>query len=102
MEVIINLYYLSKKASSFTAQNRDGAKLFWGAEAQYSRHIVRLFLIIVLMTGLFGSCYAYRNWQVTPETLQLTGLTGEGDWIDLVSLLGEKSIQWFLEWTDGE
>jgi len=91
--------HLSKRKSVQIIKHRDGTKLFWGTVAQHNRQIMRLFLLSLFMMGLFGSCYAYRNWQITPETLQLSGFTEQGDWIDFVSLIGEQAIQWFLEWT---
>jgi len=63
----------------------------------HNRQTLRLFLILILAMGLFGGCYAYINWQIEPETLQLSTFTEEGDWIDLVSLLGEQVLQWFFE-----
>lgn len=63
----------------------------------HNRQILRLFLVLVLGMALFGGCYAYVNWQIEPETLQLSTFTDEGDWIDLVSLLGEQVLQWFFE-----
>ena len=35
-------------------------------------------------------------WQLPLDTLQLDALSAEGDWVDMLSALGEEAIQLFL------
>lgn len=60
-----------------------------------SRQLLRLFLILVIGMGWFGWWYAGRNWQMEMETLQLSALTGEVDWLEFIAVLVEGGIEIF-------
>ena len=61
-----------------------------------ARLTTRISFTLVLLMGLFGWWYATRNWHIDPTSIQLAGLTGEGDWVDFASALGERALQIFL------
>ena len=61
-----------------------------------SRAQLRISLILILTAACFGAWYALTNWQIQPESIQLTGLSEDSNWIDLFATLGEQAIQLFM------
>jgi TRAP-type C4-dicarboxylate transport system permease small subunit len=60
-----------------------------------SRQLLRIFLILVLAMGLFGWWYASRNWQINANTLDISALSADVDWLEVVAGLLEASIEIF-------
>ena len=56
----------------------------------------RIAFTLVLVMAFLGMWYARANWQIQPEALQLDAFASEGDWVDMLSTLGEEAIQLFL------
>lgn len=70
-----------------------------------NRRLTRLYLLAVILMGLFGFWYAGTHWQITPSTLQevnLGGMNDSGDWVDFVATLGEETLQLFLGFTSSQ
>ncbi len=67
-----------------------------------SRGILRLFFLLVLVTALYGGCYAQRNWAPSPEDLALPTFSEETDWTEVVGNVLEDAIQIFLGVTGGQ
>ena len=64
-----------------------------------SRLLLRIFFALVIVAGLFGWRYGVSNWQPDLSTLELTTLTGDTDWIELVAGVLEDAIQIFQDIT---
>jgi hypothetical protein len=60
-----------------------------------NRHLTRLCFIAVLAAILLGGWLASQIVSIRLDGIDLSGTT-EGDWIDLVSSLGEEAIQLFM------
>lgn len=61
-----------------------------------NRTSTRIAFLLVLAMAILGFWYARTNWQLPLDTLQLDALSAEGDWVDMLSALGEEAIQLFL------
>ena len=60
-----------------------------------NRRLTRFFLIAVLAALLLGGWFASRSIPVRLEGIEVAGAE-EGDWIEIVSALGEEAIQLFI------
>ncbi|MCE7989421.1 MAG: hypothetical protein DYG89_50355 [Caldilinea sp. CFX5] len=68
---------------------------------QNNRQVIRLFFLLVIGVGLAGG-WLTRQW-VQLETLTLTPtVTDNRNWVDLLALIGEQTIQLFLGLTSGQ
>ena len=66
-----------------------------------SRLVTRISLILVLLMGLFGGWYASQHWIPDSASYDVTSITEETDWIDVVAGLGEEAVQLVLGLTSG-
>jgi hypothetical protein len=68
-----------------------------------NRQLLRLYLLLILVTGMVGGWYARTNWQIEADTLQALNVTqDEGDWVEFFATIGEETIQLFLGFTSGQ
>lgn len=68
---------------------------------QNNRQVIRLFFLLVIGVGLVGG-WLTRQW-VQLETLTLTPTVADNrNWVDLLALIGEQTIQLFLGLTSGQ
>jgi hypothetical protein len=67
-----------------------------------NRHLVRIFLLLVLLMALFGAWLGSRWTIINPGSFQAPNIGSDGDWIDLVASLAEQVIQLFLGLTSGD
>jgi hypothetical protein len=66
-----------------------------------NRIALRLYLLIVLFAGLFGSWYASNYWTPSAQSLQLPAFSDEGDLVEFIASLGEETILLILGMTSG-
>ncbi len=59
-----------------------------------NRHLLRLFLLVVILMGLIGGWYADARWQAMAPSLE-TELSTQTDWVSLISDLAEDSVKFF-------
>ncbi|MBI1294468.1 hypothetical protein GC175_05880 [bacterium] len=59
------------------------------------RHLLRLFLILVLSGSLFGWWYADQNWRPAAENFEMPTLNQEIDWLNIAAGLVEDAIEIF-------
>ncbi len=59
------------------------------------RHLLRLFLVLMIGMALSGWLYAERNWQFTLDIFQVSTLTGDFDWLEFAADFVESSIEIF-------
>jgi len=68
---------------------------------QNNRQVIRLFFLLVIGVGLVGG-WLTRQW-VQLETLTITPTVADNrNWVDLLALIGEQTIQLFLGLTSGQ
>jgi hypothetical protein len=71
------------------------------AMVQNNRQLIRLFFVLVIGVGLWGG-WLTQQW-VQLETLTLTPTDADNrNWVDLLALIGEQTIQLFLGLTSGQ
>jgi len=71
------------------------------AMVQNNRQVIRLFFLLVIGVGLVGG-WLTRQW-VQLETLTITPTVADNrNWVDLLALIGEQTIQLFLGLTSGQ
>lgn len=68
---------------------------------QQNRQLIRLFFLLVIGVGLFGGWLTVQWVQL--ETLTFVSSTTDNrNWVDLLALIGEQTIQLFLGLTSGQ
>lgn len=67
---------------------------------QNNRQLIRLFFLIVIGAGLWGGWYTSQHFQI--EMLAIAPPTDSSNWMDLLALLGEQTIQLLLGFTSGQ
>ena len=67
---------------------------------QHNRLQLRVFLLLVLLMGLFGAWYTSQQFQL--DTIALPTLEESADWVDLIALVGEEILQFLLGMTSGQ
>lgn len=72
----------------------------WRFMVQNNRQLIRLFFLLVISIGLFGGWWTSRRFQI--ESFTLSPATDTTDWVDLLALIGEQTIQLFLGLTSGQ
>ena len=73
----------------------------WIRMVQNNRQMIRLFFLLVIGVGLWGG-WLTRQWvQLEPLTV-LPSATDNRNWVDLLALIGEQTIQLFLGLTSGQ
>lgn len=73
----------------------------WQGMVQQNRQLIRLFFLLVIGVGLFGGWLTVQWVQL--ETLTFVSSTTDNrNWVDLLALIGEQTIQLFLGLTSGQ
>lgn len=72
----------------------------WQLMVQNNRQLIRLFFLLVIGIGLWGGWWTSQQFQ--PESLVLPSATDTTDWVDLLAIIGEETIQLFLGLTSGQ
>ena len=61
-----------------------------------NRQVTRVFFILVLAMAIFGGQYAYSNWRPKLYNIEVPAITTDGNWVEVVSAVGEEMLQLFL------
>jgi hypothetical protein len=72
----------------------------WEFDVRTNRHLLRLYLLAMILLALFGGWYADQRWQAMTSNLEVE-VSDETDWISLVSALAENGIRFFQGATSG-
>lgn len=67
---------------------------------QNNRQLIRLFFLLVISVGLFGGWWTSQRFQF--ERFTLTPAIDTTDWVELLAMIGEQTIQLFLGLTSGQ
>lgn len=67
---------------------------------QNNRQLIRFSFLLVIGVGLWGGWWTTQQMQIDPVTL--APVTNTTDWVDLLALIGEETIQLFLGLTSGQ
>lgn len=70
---------------------------------QNNRQLIRLFFLLVIGVGLWGGWWTSQQIQLESFTLvSATDTIDTTDWVDLLAVIGEETIQLFLGLTSGQ
>ena len=68
---------------------------------QNNRQLIRLFFLLVIGVGLFGGWFTMQRFQLDSLTFT-TSSADNRNWLDLLALIGEQTIQLLLGLTSGQ
>jgi hypothetical protein len=66
-----------------------------------NRWSIRISFILVIIAATFGLWYANAAWESFLPDLDLTGLSENTDWVEVVAGMGEAAVQLLLGATSG-
>jgi len=67
---------------------------------QNNRQLIRLFFLLVIGVGLWGGQYTWQHFQ--SANFVIAPPTDDSNWVDLLALIGEQTIQLLLGLTSGQ
>ena len=68
---------------------------------QNNRQLIRLFFLLVIGVGLFGGWFTMQRFHL--DNLTFTPSSSDNrNWLDLLALIGEQTIQLLLGLTSGQ
>lgn len=68
---------------------------------QNNRQLIRLFFVLVIGVGLFGGWFTMQRFHLDGLTFT-TSSSDNRNWLDLLALIGEQTIQLLLGLTSGQ
>lgn len=68
---------------------------------QNNRQLIRLFFVLVIGVGLFGGWFTMQRFHLDSLTFT-TSSSDNRNWLDLLALIGEQTIQLLLGLTSGQ
>lgn len=68
---------------------------------QNNRQLIRLFFLLVIGVGLFGGWFTMQRFHLDSLTFP-TSSSDNRNWLDLLALIGEQTIQLLLGLTSGQ
>jgi hypothetical protein len=68
---------------------------------QNNRQVIRLFFLLVIGVGLVGG-WLTMQWVQLERLTFATSAADNRNWVDLLALIGEQTIQLFLGLTSGQ
>lgn len=68
---------------------------------QNNRQLIRLFFLLVIGVGLFGGWFTMQRFHLDSLTFT-TSSADNRNWLDLLALIGEQTIQLLLGLTSGQ